>query len=119
MNKTKQSETTIPGQSDISTSRSSGKLVKEIENMNSENFRYWEATREMMNIVRRRNNCPEARRQLSGNEQDHEKKLFDVLSKLKNGYRAIKRKFEFFMNQKGHENDENGVKWMKRKWKPY
>ena len=35
-----------------------------------------------------------------GNKQDHEKKLFDVLTKLeKAGYRASKKKSEFFMNR--------------------
>ena len=45
--------------------------------------------------------------------QKHEKKLFDVLNKLeKAGYRASKRKSEFFMKQKklGREIDENGIK---------
>ena len=49
-----------------------------------------------------------------GNKQDHEKKLFDVLNKLeKTGYRASKKKSEFFMNRikwLGHEIDENGIK---------
>ena len=49
-----------------------------------------------------------------GNEQDHEKKLFDVLNKLeKVGYRASKKKSEFFVNQikwLGHEIDENRIK---------
>ena len=49
-----------------------------------------------------------------GNKQDHEKKLFDILNKLeKAGYRASKKKFEFFMNRTkllGHEIDENGIK---------
>ena len=49
-----------------------------------------------------------------GSKQDHEKKLFDVLNKLeKAGYRASKRKSEFFINQTkwlGHEIDENGIK---------
>ena len=49
-----------------------------------------------------------------GNKQEHEKKLFDVLSKLeKAGYRASKRKSEFFLKQTkwlGHEIDENGIK---------
>ena len=48
------------------------------------------------------------------NKQDHEKKLFDVLNKLeKAGYRASKKKSEFFMNRikwLGHEIDENGIK---------
>ena len=49
-----------------------------------------------------------------GNKQDHETKLFDVLNKLeKAGYRASKKKSEFFMNRikwLGHEIDENGIK---------
>ena len=35
-----------------------------------------------------------------GSKQDHERKLFDILNKLdKAGYRASKRKSEFFMSQ--------------------
>ena len=49
-----------------------------------------------------------------GSKQDHEKKLFDVLNKLeKAGYRASKKKSEFFMNETewlGHEINENGIK---------
>ena len=49
-----------------------------------------------------------------GNKQEHEKKLFDVLSKLqKAGYRASKRKSEFFLKRTkwlGHEIDKNGIK---------
>ena len=49
-----------------------------------------------------------------GNEQEHEKKLFDVLSKLeKAGYRASKQKSEFFLKRTkwlGHEINENGIK---------
>ena len=49
-----------------------------------------------------------------GNKQDHEKKLFDVLNKLeKTGYRASKKKSEFFMIETkwlGHEINENGIK---------
>ena len=49
-----------------------------------------------------------------GNKQDHEKKQFDILIKVeKAGYRASKRKSEFFMNRTkwlGHEIDENGIK---------
>ena len=49
-----------------------------------------------------------------GNKQDHEKKLFDVLNKLeKAGYRASKKKSDFFMNRikwLGHEIDEYGIK---------
>ena len=49
-----------------------------------------------------------------GSKQDHEKKLFDVLDKLeKAGYRASKKKSEFFMKGTkwlGHEINENGIK---------
>ena len=49
-----------------------------------------------------------------GKKQYHEMKLFDVLNKLeKAGYRASKKKSEFFMKQTkwlGHEIAENGVK---------
>ena len=49
-----------------------------------------------------------------GNKQDHEKKLFEILNKLEEaGYRASKKKSEFFMNRTkwlGHEIDENGIK---------
>ena len=49
-----------------------------------------------------------------GSRQEHEKKLFDVLSKLeKAGYRASKRKSEFFLKQTkwlGHEIDQSGIK---------
>ena len=49
-----------------------------------------------------------------GNKQDHEKKLFEILNKLeKAGYRASKKKSEFFMNRTkwlGHEIDENRIK---------
>ena len=49
-----------------------------------------------------------------GSKQDHEKKLFDVLDKLENaGYRASKKKSEFFMKETkwlGHEINENGMK---------
>ena len=49
-----------------------------------------------------------------GSKQDHEKKLFDVLDKLeKAGYRASKKKSEFFMKETkwlGHEINENGIK---------
>ena len=49
-----------------------------------------------------------------GNEQDHEKKLFDILNKLeKDGNKASKRNSEFFMNRTKwmrYEIDENGIK---------
>ena len=53
-----------------------------------------------------------------GNREDHEKKLFNVLKKLENaGYRASKRKSEFFKKMKwlGHEIDEDGLKQNKEK----
>ena len=54
-----------------------------------------------------------------GSKQDHEEKLFDVLNKLeKAGYRASKKKSEFFMEQTkwlGHEVDENGIKRNEKK----
>ena len=56
---------------------------------------------------------------LRGNKQDHEKKLFDVLNKLeKAGYRASKKKSEFFMNETkwlGHEIKENRKKTERKK----
>ena len=49
-----------------------------------------------------------------GSKQDQEKKLFDILNKMeKVGYRASKRKSEFFMIQAkwlGHEIDEHRIK---------
>ena len=49
-----------------------------------------------------------------GNKQEHKKILFDVLIKLeKVGYKASKKKSEFFMcktKQLGHEIDEHGIK---------
>ena len=49
-----------------------------------------------------------------GSRQDHERELFDVLNKLEiAGYRASKKKSEFFMNRikwLGHEIDDNGIK---------
>ena len=49
-----------------------------------------------------------------GSKQDHERKLFDFLNMLeKAGYRASKKKSEFFMKQTkwlGHEIDKNGIK---------
>ena len=51
---------------------------------------------------------------IRGSKQEHAKKLFDVLNKLeKGGYRASKKKSEFFMNKTkwlGHEINENGIK---------
>ena len=54
-----------------------------------------------------------------GSKQEHEKKLFDILNKLeKAGYRASKKKSEFFMNRikwLDHEIDENGIKQNEKK----
>ena len=54
-----------------------------------------------------------------GNKQDHEKKLFDILNKLKKaGYQPSKKKLEVFMKQTkwlGHEIDENGKKRTEKK----
>ena len=63
VNKVKQSKTTTSGQSDISTLKTSRKLIIEInDKMDRENFYHWGATREIMDIIRRRNNSPETRR---------------------------------------------------------
>ena len=56
-----------------------------------------------------------------GDRKEHEKKLFDVIKKLKDaGYRASERKSEFFLNKTkwlGHEIDETGIKPNKEKVK--
>ena len=56
-----------------------------------------------------------------GDRKEHEKKLFDVLKKLKDaGYRASERKSEFFLKCTkwlGHEIDETGIKLNKEKVK--
>ena len=55
-----------------------------------------------------------------GNREDHEKKLFDVLEKLENRYRANERKSQFFKNKMkwlGHEINEDGIKPNKEKVK--
>ena len=56
-----------------------------------------------------------------GNKLDHEKKLFDILIKLETaGYRACKRKSEFFINRTKwlrHEIDENRIKLNEKKVK--
>ena len=77
MNKHKRNEKATSGQSEISALKSSH-LTKEIQNLNQiikaqnlnteitemdrENFYHWGATREIMEIIRGRNNSPETRR---------------------------------------------------------
>ena len=60
VNKTEQSETTTSRQFDISTANSSRKSTT--EKKDQDNFYQWGATREIMEIIRRRNNSPETRR---------------------------------------------------------
>ena len=63
VNKIEQSKTATSGQSDISTLKTSRKSIIEInDKMDRENFYHWGATREIMDIFRRRNNSPETRR---------------------------------------------------------
>ena len=63
MNKIEQSKITTSGQSDISTLKTSSKSIIEInDKIDRENFSHWGATREIMDIIRRRNNSPETRR---------------------------------------------------------
>ena len=77
MNKIQQSENNTSGQSDISTQSSSClpkenlKIVQnkikpnlhtEFTEMDRDNFHHWGATREIMKIIRRRNNSPETSR---------------------------------------------------------
>ena len=63
VNKTKHEEKTTSGHSDISTLEDSQTVKDEIlGNINRENFYHWGDTREIMDIIRRRNNSPETRR---------------------------------------------------------
>ena len=64
VNKIELSEPATSGQSNISTSKSSHILLHQNPNgkMDRENFCYWGATREIMDIFRRRNTSPETRR---------------------------------------------------------
>ena len=63
VNKTEQNETTTSGQYDISTLKTSRNSAIEInEKMGRENFYHWGATREVMEVIRRRNNSPKTRR---------------------------------------------------------
>ena len=63
VNKTELNKPTTSEQSEISTPKSSyHSLQQNIEKMDRENFYHWGATREIMNIIRRRNNSPETKR---------------------------------------------------------
>ena len=63
MNKTERTGTTTSDQFDISTLKTSRKSATvNNENMVRENFYHWGATREIMQVIRRRNNNPETRR---------------------------------------------------------
>ena len=63
VNETEQNKKTTSGQSEISTLKDSQTLNTEnFENMDRENFYHWGPTREIMDIIRRRNNSPETRR---------------------------------------------------------
>ena len=63
VNEIEQNRITTSGQSEISTlkfSKPSDKTAN--EKMDRENFYHWGATREIMDITRRSNNCPETRK---------------------------------------------------------
>ena len=63
VNETEQNKKTTSGQSEISTLKDSQTSNTEnFDNMDRENFYHWGATREIMDIIRRRNNSPESRR---------------------------------------------------------
>ena len=63
VNKINESEKTTSGQSEIRTAKTSSNVKEEdIEKMNRENLYHWGATREIMEIIRRRNKSPETRR---------------------------------------------------------
>ena len=72
VNKISRSEKNTSGQSEIRASKSSCKLKQhsniiqnsnsEITDMDRENFYHWGATREIMDIIRKRNKSPETRR---------------------------------------------------------
>ena len=63
VNETKQNKKTTSGQSDISTQKvSQTSNAENFDNMDRENFYHWGATREIMDIIRRRKNSPETRR---------------------------------------------------------
>ena len=59
VNKTDNSEKTTSGQSEINTAMTSSNTTSEAnEKMNRENLYDWGATREIMDIIRKRNKCP-------------------------------------------------------------
>ena len=65
VNKTNNSENTTSGQSEISTAKTSSNTKSEEnidDKMNRENLYHWGATREIMEIIRRRNESLETRR---------------------------------------------------------
>ena len=66
VNKSNSSEKTTSGQSQISTANTSSNIKREEitddEKMNRETLYHWEATREVMEIIRRRNKSHETRR---------------------------------------------------------
>ena len=69
MNKTDNCEKTTSGQSEINIAKTSSNTTSEvIEKMNRENLYHWEATREIMDIIRKRNKSPETRRLVEGRE---------------------------------------------------
>ena len=60
VNETEQNKKTTFGQSEISTlTDSQTSNTENFDNMDRENFYHWGATREIMDIIRRRNNSPE------------------------------------------------------------
>ena len=63
VNGIEQNKTTTSGQSEISTPKFSKPSVEtENDKMHRENIYHWGATREIMDIIRKRNNSPETRR---------------------------------------------------------
>ena len=63
VNETEQNKKTTSGQSDISTLKDRQRSnIENFDNMDRENFYHWGATRELMDIIRRRNNSPEIRK---------------------------------------------------------
>ena len=63
LNEVEQNKITTSGQSKISTPKFSKPSVKsENDKMERENFYHWGANKEIMYIIRRRNNSPETRR---------------------------------------------------------
>ena len=60
---TKQSKITTPGQSEINTLKSSQSFKdKECKKMEREKFYHWGATREILDIIKRRNNSLQTKR---------------------------------------------------------